>query len=171
MQNILVPTDFSNTAYNALFHATRMMKGIPSTFYILNVYNGFTQLPEKRATNTDLERQWQDRSLEGLQRISHRITLDETDPGHIFETLSKKGHLPDEISKAIDEKEIDLMVMGNSGCSEIKAIFMGSNALDVIDKIKQCPVLTIPKQINFKPPKNIAFVTDYRRPYDAGLLQ
>lgn len=171
MKNILVPTDFSNNSYNALFHAAQLMKGQACTFYILNVYNGFTLLRENRSPNKDLEQQWKDESLEGLQGAGHRITLDETDPTYIFETISKRGHLPDEISKTVDEKEIDLIVMGNRGRSEIDAIFMGSNALDTIDKIKQCPVLTFPKEIDFEPPKNIAFVTDYRRSYDAGLLQ
>lgn len=171
MKNILVPTDFSNNAYNALFHATQLMQGRVCTFYILNVYNGFTPLRGKQIPNKDVAQQWKDESFEGLQNVSHRIKLDKADMKHVFKTISKKGHLPDEISKIVNENKIDLVVMGNSGRSEIDAIFMGSNALDTIDKVKQCPVMTIPKEIDFEPPKNIAFVTDYRWPYDAGLLQ
>lgn len=171
MKNILVATDFSNNAYNALYHTAHLMKGKDCNFYILNVYNGFTPLRGKRIPNKELDEQWKDESLEGLQRTCNRIKLDETDPTHIFNIISKKGNLPEEISKIVNQKEIDLVAMGNSGRSEIDAIFMGSNALDTIDKIKECPVLTVPKKIDFKPPKDIAFVTDYRRPYDAGLLE
>lgn len=169
MNNILIPTDFSNNAYNALFHAVRLMHGSKCTFHILNVFNGFTPLKCK-TPGKEIAEQREDESLEGLKSVCHRIRFDEKNPGHTFKIISKRGDLVIEISNVIDEKKIDLVVMGNSGRSEIEAIFMGSNALDVATKIRQCPVLTVPKEIDFKPPKKIAFVTDYGRPYDAGLL-
>lgn len=169
MKNILIPTDFSNNAYNALFHATRLMKGDSCSFFILNVYNSFTPL-QKPISSSDISKHLKDESLEGLQSVSHRIKLDDKDARHTFKTVSKRGNLLDEISKIIDQEKIDLVVMGNSGRSEIEAIFMGSNALDATTKIKQCPILTIPKEIDFVPPIEIAFVTDYQRPFDAGLL-
>lgn len=77
----------------------------------------------------------------------------------------------DLITKTIKEKEIDLVVMGNSGCSEMEAIFMGSNALRTIGAVQSCPILTIPKEIDFKPCKTIAFITDFKSKYDAKLLE
>lgn len=170
MKNILVPVDFSNNSYNALFHATRLMQDKPCIFYILNVYNSYTPL-QSESVGKELSEQLEDESHEGLQSFCHRIKLDEADLKHTFKTVSKRGNLVDEISKIIRQEEIDLVIMGNSGRSEIEAIFMGSNALDVIGKVEKCPVLTIPKEIDFIPPGEIAFVTDYQRPYDAGLLQ
>lgn len=170
MKNIVVPTDFSDNAYNALFHAVQLVRGSTCTFYILNVYNSFTPLRGKRIPNKDLEQQCKDDSLEGLQSVLYRINRDESDEKHSFKILSKRGDLANHISKIVVEKEVDLVVMGNSGRSEIDAIFMGSNALDTIDTVKECPILTIPKEMAFESLKNIAFVTDYQRPYDAGLL-
>lgn len=170
MKNILIPTDFSNNAYNALFHATKLMKNEVCTFFILNVYNSFTPL-QKPISSSDITKHLDDESSEGLQQVLHRIRLDEKDSQHTFKAVSRRGNLVDEISKIITKEKIDLVVMGNSGRSEIEAIFMGSNALDVTTKINTCAVLTIPKEIDFVPPKEIAFVTDYSRPFDAGLLQ
>lgn len=170
MKNILVPTDFSNNAYNALFHATRLMQGEACTFHILNVYNSFTPL-EKPISSSDIGKHLEEESLEGLKHVCHRIRLDENDPLHHFKSISKRGNLVDIVSKMVDKEEVDLIVMGNSGRSEIEAIFMGSNALDLSTKIKKCPVLTIPKEIDFKSIKEIAFVTDHKNYYDAGLLQ
>ncbi|NNE76629.1 MAG: universal stress protein, partial [Pricia sp.] len=115
--------------------------------------------------------QWKEESLEGLQKVCHRINLDGTDSKHIFETISERGNLADEINKIVNEKEIDLVVMGNSGRSEIDAILMGSSALDTIDRVKKCPVMTVPKDVDFEPLKEIAFVTDYQRPFAAELLR
>jgi len=169
MENILIPTDFSNDAYNALFHAVQFMKGEKCTFHILNVFNGFTPL-QGRTPGKGIAEQREDESLEGLKSVSHRIRFEDKNPDHTFKTISRRGNLADIVSKVVVEKDIDLVVMGNTGRSEIDAIFMGSSALDTIDKVKKCPVLTIPKEIDFETPRDIAFVTDYRRPYDAGLL-
>ena len=38
MKNILVPTDFSDNAWDALTYAIRMYDDIPCCFYILNTY-------------------------------------------------------------------------------------------------------------------------------------
>lgn len=169
MRNVLIPTDFSNDAYNALSHATQLMKGNECNFYILNVFNGFTSL-QNRTPGKEIDEQRDSESLEGLTRACNRIRFEDKNPEHSFNTLSRRGDLADIVSKVVAEKDIDLVVMGNTGRSEIDAIFMGSSALDVVDKVKKCPVLTIPKEMDFNAPREIAFVTDYRRPYDAGLL-
>jgi len=170
MKNILVATDFSNNAYNALFHVTQMLKGQPGKFYLLNVYDEHTPLQSNRS-GKNLLQQLADESNEGLQHTFHRITLDETDSQHDFEIVSKKGYLVTVMSKIIQEREIELVVMGNSGCSEMEAIFLGSNVLKAIEGIKKCPILTIPKEIDFKRYTEIAFVTDFKSKYDAGLLE
>lgn len=170
MKNILVATDFSNNAYNALFHATKLLKDNPCTFYLLNAYDEFTPLHSKSA-GKDLAQQLKEESNEGLKSVFHRIQLDKVGSKHTFKMISEQGALVDAIVKIVEKKDIDLVVMGNSGRSEIEAIFMGSNALDTIGHVKKCPILTIPKEIDFEPPKDIAFVTDYGRAYDDGLLQ
>ncbi|MFS4491267.1 universal stress protein [Maribacter sp. 2308TA10-17] len=170
MKNILIATDFSFNAYSAIFYATQLLNGKPGKFYLLNVYNENTPL-KSNSGGKNLLQQLADESNEGLIHSYHRIQLDEPDSKHIFKTISKKGELTDVIAKTIKEKKIDLVVMGNSGCSEIEAIFLGSNVLRAIRDIKDCPILTIPKQLDFKPPQEIAFVTDHKSLYDAGLLQ
>ena len=169
MQHILVPTDFSNNAYSALFYVTQLQKGIASKFYLLNVYNGFTPLKTAIKGMATIEQLAQE-SEQGLKNIMHRIQLDDQEPDHSFEVLSEHGDLVTVIAALVEAFTIDLVAIGNKGRSEIEAIFFGSNALHIIGKIKKCPVLTIPKQLDFKPLKSIAFVTDYGRPYDAGLL-
>ncbi|WP_149302750.1 universal stress protein [Pareuzebyella sediminis] len=170
MKKIIALTDFSNNAYNALYQATRLVTGEACTFYILNVFNSFTPLrsqPVKKEPSQQLE----DESSEGLEEVLHRIKRDDDDADHLFITLSKRGNLVDITAKVVASESIDLVVMGNSGRSEIEAILMGSNALDIISNVKKCPVLTVPKEVDFIPPKEIAFVTDFRHAYDAGLLQ
>lgn len=170
IHSILVPTDFSNNAYNALFHAVQLTKNKECTFHLLNVYDNHTPI-KARSPNKELLQLLRQESDAGLQEVYHKIKLDEPNSQHIFETISKKGDLVSVIEKIIKEKSIDLVVMGNSGRSEIEAIFMGSNVLRTIGGIKNCPILTIPKEIDFKPSKKIAFVTDFKSKYDEKLLE
>ncbi len=169
MNNILIPTDFSNNAYSALYYITRLYEVQSCTFYLLNIYDENTPL-KSSGVGKDLLIQLEEESNEGLQNAFHRIQLDDVAPHHNFETISKKGELVDTINHQVKENDIDLVVMGNKGSSEVKAILFGSNTLRAISGVKKCPILTVPKEIDFKPPKEIAFITDYRQVFDAGLL-
>lgn len=170
MKNILVATDFSSNAYNALFHATRLLGNAQGNFHLLNVYDKNTVLSDLKSGVT-ATRALADESVYGLHETYHRIKRDRPDCNCNFETLSVQGDLVETIKKTVQEKHIDLIVMGNSGCSEIEAIFLGSNVLRAIGGIKKCPILTIPKEIDFTPPKVIAFVTDYKGHFDVELLE
>lgn len=170
MKNILVATDFSSNAYNALFHATQLLGDSPGKFHLLHVYDKNTLLPDRKGEVLELQA-LADESIYGLRETCHRIKRDRPNPNYDFETLSVQGDLVATIERTIEEKHIDLVVMGNSGCSEIKAIFLGSNVLKTIGGIKKSPILTIPKEIDFTPPKVIAFVTDYKSHFDAELLE
>lgn len=168
MKRILVPTDFSNNAYSALFYATRFFKKQACKFYILNTFEVRTPVLTSRI-NTEkgdvLYQKLSNKSEEKLMETFHRIVRDTEDLNHTFETISVSKNLSETINKAIKKYDIDLVVMGTKGCSGAKEIFIGSNTVHVINSIKKCPVLTIPDEYDFKPLKEIAFPTDFRRFY------
>lgn len=166
MKHILVATDFSNDAYAALFYATNLLAAKSCTFYILNVYNEATPPKGKKfplVGGKKLLEQLQTDSKEQLTETFHRIVLDNQNPKHRFETLSQKGIPSKVITKIAIEKEIDMVVMGNKGLTEAADIFFGSNTIQTVKKIDYCPVLTIPAESDFIEPKEIAFVTDYKK--------
>jgi nucleotide-binding universal stress UspA family protein len=102
-------------------------------------------------------------SKEQLARTFHKIVLDNNNPQHHFQTLSKKGNLSKIIIKTIDAYQIDLLVMGSKGKTGAKEIFLGSNTIQVANTMTKCPVLAVPKQMDYKIPKEIAFVTDFKK--------
>ncbi|MGB5818981.1 MAG: universal stress protein [Saonia sp.] len=173
MHTILVPTDFSNEAYNALFYATQLLKSKVCTFYILNTFNETTPLRTKRIARRGgkaLIGQLRDESSEGLQGTYHKIVLDNNNPDHTFHVISENRGLTETISKIVQEKQIDMVVVGNKGVTGAKTVFWGSNTTRIINEMKQCPILTVPKEIDFKIPRDIAFATDYKRSYSAEIL-
>ena len=56
--------------------------------------------------------------------------------------------------------------MGNKGLTEAADIFFGSNTIRTIKEINECPVLAIPGEMDFSPPKEIAFITDFKKGCD-----
>ncbi len=100
-------------------------------------------------------------SIEGkLNFLFKQIGRLPINENHQFISLKEYGNFIDVIRKTIDEKKIDLIVMGTKGASGIKASIVGSNTGNVITRVF-CNVLVIPENAQIKIPKEIAFATDY----------
>lgn len=166
MKEILVPTDFSNDAYNALFFATQLLKDVKCTFHILNCYDEKTLLLSKKAEEPkgkELQYVLSADSKDGLLKTKHRIVLDTGNELHTFKSISKKGDLIRTVGKLVKDLQIDLVVMGNKGITGAKDLFTGSNTTKAIHAGLACPILTIPKEIDFKVPKLLALMTDFKK--------
>lgn len=166
MKNILVATDFSNDAYCALFYATQLLASVSCTFYILNVFDELTPLDGKKSKllgSKKLLEQLRIASKEKLTSTFHKIVMDNENDRHNFHTLSNKGHLVKIMNKTIDDYNIDLVVIGCKGNTGAKEIFMGSNTIQMANSMGKCPILAVPKQIDYKELKEIAFVTDFKK--------
>lgn len=166
MKNILVATDFSHDAYNALSYCTRLMASRPCSFHILNVFDALTPLRGKSTklfTTKKLLKQLESQSTDQLTQTLHKINLDNGNPLHRFETHSRQGKFVQELEKAIGELQIDLLVMGSKGQTGAREIFLGGNTIQAAHTIDRCPTLAIPRQIEFAVPKEFAFVTDFKK--------
>ncbi|NNE03625.1 MAG: universal stress protein [Eudoraea sp.] len=174
MKNILVLTDFSNNAYNAFFYAARLFKDIECRMYLLNVFSENTALISPDIVmdkNRNLLVQLEEEAREGLDKDFHRINLDAPNEKHIRKTILRNGDLPDIVDEIVDNRDIDLIVMGNTGKTEAIPIFMGSNVINVVKAMPKCPVLAVPREKECEIPFEIAFATDYNRSYDAQVMQ
>ena len=173
MKNILVTTDFSDNAYCALFFVTNLLATKPCTFYILNTYSEISMLQGKSLPPLGCKKYLQQLEVdsnEQLTHIKHKIVLDNDNPQHHFEVISQKGDLAKIIVEKIETLQIDLVTMGNKGLTEAADIFFGSNTIKVANTITQCPVLAIPGELDFKPIKEIAYVTDFKKSCNQNTL-
>ena len=174
MKNILVATDFSNSAYNALFYIKQLFQDHNCSFHILNAYTEHTPLKsnsQAAGRKLSLLQQLGEESMEGLNGFLHKINLDSGNPKHHISIHSKNEHLTDALKQAIKETNADLVVMGNKGKTGAKSIFLGSSVINAINAIEDCPILTIPGEKEFLLPTEIAFATDYKQSYNAKVLQ
>ncbi len=161
MTNVLVPTDFSENAYNALRYATELFKKEVCTFYILNVFHTGVSDPESK-----LFKIAKDASEKELTTVVNKISAEEENPEHVFKTISRPNSLPKAIGKTVLDRSIRFIIMGTQGASGLRGIFMGSNTVDIISKIDFCPIIAVPAKYRFTNPIELLFATGYEHVYD-----
>ncbi|MGB5498014.1 MAG: universal stress protein [Maribacter sp.] len=174
MKNILLPTDFSDNAWNATKYAIELFKDEDCVFYLLNTYTPAIASSRFMATSLSggpLEDGVHSNSERGLKNVLNKIKKTKKYPKHSFKTISSFNLLVDEIKEIVEKKGIDLIVTGTKGASGLDEVFMGSNTVRIIKSIKNSPVLAIPQFFEYKTPSEIAFATDFNRFYSQSELQ
>jgi len=173
-RKILLPTDFSENAWNAILYATRLFKDIECEFYILNVYSviGFASdnmlVPE---IGEIAYLKVKEASEKGLNRTLFKLSFREENPNHEFFIISRINSLIQSIKEVVDENDIDMIFMGTKGATNSSDFFFGSNTVKVMEKVRNCPVMAIPTNNDIKNPKEIVFPTGYRTHYKRKELQ
>ena len=173
MQKILIPTDFSDNAWNAIDYAMQLFRDKRCTFYFLNTYTPVIPSGRFMAKMIDGVRivdAVRDASEEGLRKTVNRIQSKYGKTGHTFETISSFNLLTEEVKDLVDTLGIHLIITGTKGASGIDEVFMGSNTVRIIKSTKKCPILAIPQNFDFTTPSEIAFATDFNRFYTTSEL-
>ena len=173
MKRILIPTDFSNNAWNATCYAMRLFQNQECEFFLLNTYT--PAIPSSRfmapmVNGIRIEDAVRSTSENGLIKTVERIQKEFNNPKHSFETISSFNLLADEVKDVVDSYQIDLIVTGTKGASGMEEVFMGSNTVRIIKSTKKCPILAIPQNFEFTAPSEIAFATDFNRFYSLSEL-
>ena len=169
MKTILTPTDFSQNAWNALEYTIRLFRDVPCTFYVLHI--GDLKDSSVKGNSFAVSAEKIDSSIkERLDQLFERIRKLPTNKLHRFIAGQEYGNIVNIIRKQIDDKDIDLIVMGTKGASGLKETIIGSNTGDVITKVA-CNVLVVPDRAATVPPKEVAFPTDYNIFYSHSILE
>jgi len=168
MRKILLPTDFSDNALNAINYALELFKDEKCTFYLLNTYSPAIYSYEYQIANNvymrDVIPEIKRKSESKLKKIISKVKKMFNNSKHEFIIISAYNTLHNEIKKLTAKYNIDLIVMGTKGASGVKEVLFGSNTVQTIKKAK-CPVLAIPSEYEFVKPTQILFPTDYKIDY------
>jgi nucleotide-binding universal stress UspA family protein len=167
MRSILIPTDFSDNAMNAIRYAIELFKYDKSDFYIMHAYQDEIYQDDTlltRETLDEITKIKRRRSNEQLDLILNQINAISPNPRHHYNKISSNNTLIDEADKIVDKKNIDIIVMGTRGKTNDRKLTFGSQTLQVLRYV-QCPVLAIPENYKHKQPKQVLFPTNYLIPY------
>ncbi|MEB8328874.1 universal stress protein [Flavobacteriaceae bacterium KMM 6897] len=173
MKKILIPTDFSTNAYNAISYALKLYKDEEATFYLMNTYTPAVYQSEYLLFSPGqigLGDIYQENSEKKLNEVKDCIIEEFGNPKHSFIIHSAFNTLVYEVVETTKNEKIDVVVMGTQGATGAKEILLGTNTVHVI-KNAICPVLVVPPGYSFEIPKEILFPTDYEVDYKKTQLQ
>jgi len=144
-KRILVPTDFSNYADNALRQAVDIAKQYHAKIFLLHVIGDHIQQCIEdyclsNAVVNEIERDSLMASIDKLKKEINRLSDDSLDVE--ISSYAKRGVPFEEVLREQEEKDIDLIVMASHGRTGISRILMGSVAEKVMRGVK-CPVMLV----------------------------
>ena len=167
-KSVLIPVDFSAAALNAIKYALKLYSHIPCEFYLLNAFqiSGYSvDSPLQPDPGDYAFKSAKDESERGLEHLMETVNEEILNVAHKFETIATHNSLLHAIKTCIAEKDIDLIVMGTKGITGAESLIFGTNAINIMEGVRTCPVMTIPMEHGHEPPREIVFPTDYKTMY------
>ena len=156
MKQILVPTDFSSCAGNAISFAVQSAKLLPAEITLLHA----TGLPGTLHTDyAGVNKTFRDQQLkdDANQLMALKQSIEQRHDIHV-RTLITAVPLKEAIVEATAAGNFDLVIMGTLGASGLKEKLWGSNTAAVIER-SNIPVLAIPHEYTWKKPEKFLLAT------------
>ncbi|QDO94970.1 universal stress protein [Formosa sediminum] len=173
MKRILLPTDFSENAWNAIVYAVALYQDLDCIFYVFNVYNQPVSGPYTGITSAKaraaIQQAQVENSKKGLENVLSKINSTFKNPKHTFTSVSKYELFDVAVQEVVKTLQIDCIIMGTNGASTLKEMTLGSKTASLIGVVN-CPIIAVPKRKNYRRIKEIGLSTDYDIPFsDYGL--
>lgn len=157
MKKVLVPTDFSECANNAVNFAVQTAKYLPVQVILLHSYE---RSDSAYTRYVGLDGEYSAMLLKDINDNMNNLanSIKETD-GIEIETIVTDTSLNESIISVSEERGIDLVVMGTHGATGFREKFWGSKTAALIDKTI-VPLMVIPYDYQWKRPVKFVFATN-----------
>ncbi len=145
MHRVIISIDFSAPAYNAARFTAQMLAGKKDVTVIL--YHRY----ERRSELNDCENLLESLKNEFLTKGVATVEYENEMGGDLVHNIARLAHT----------RRATLVVMGMTGKSNMKQIFIGSNTLKLVNE-NLYPVMIIPSDASYSEIKNVAFASDFQ---------
>ena len=170
MKKILVPTDFSEQADNAMNMACQIAKKNGAEVYALHILDisGYIDYAADSSysmmgspPSLVLDEKFMNDLQEGAQeKMEHFIDKYRSNEINIQQKI-EFGNAYLFITEEVKNEDIDLIVMGSKGVEDgVEEFFVGSNTEKVVRHAK-CPVITVKNRVQLDQIKNIVFASGF----------
>lgn len=174
MNKILLPTDYSEISLEAIEYASALFDDNPCAFMVVHSYelskSGLSSL-RKRYKETRDYRKTESTAREEMRELLKKLDKKHESDPHTYRGFITARGLPTGILNSVRELQADMVVMATTGASGFKEVFLGSNAVSMIKRLNDCPMLLVPAGFTYQPVKNILFVNDFRRNFEPEELR
>lgn len=164
MKKILIPTDFSNEARNA----AELARSLATKFSAQLVFLHSIEVTSSESINASGAPSnfdsFADSMLvhESIKRANEEMKIligESTERGIEVSQIIKIGSPFSHIYDAIEEDNVDFIVMGTKGASGLSEVLIGSNTEKVVRRSK-CPVLSVKGEANESVFDSIVYATN-----------
>ncbi len=165
MKKILFPTDFSDAATNAFVHALEFAKVVKAELILLHTFEipvyDSQFFPENYASiYSSIELAKFEMFKDEIPKL-RTIAIERNLEDIVIKHRLMDGDLIYNLKNAVEEDQIDFVIMGTNSVSDWTKFFTGSNTESVIAGV-EVPVLCVPVEAKYKKIKTIGFTTRYR---------
>lgn len=168
MKSILVPTDFSKCAANAMTIALKLSRETEAEVTVIHVV-----YPNEGVDNNMYNVFWSDQYMsereKGLNTWIHKFRRDKENKKIKINTECRVGFPVPTICDVAAEIHADIIVMGTTGATGLRGTLLGSVAAGVMARTRH-PLLSIPKKATFTNTENAVFATDFKLKLDTPSL-
>ncbi|MEN8787126.1 MAG: universal stress protein [Flavobacteriales bacterium] len=145
MRKLLVPTDFSECAENALDYALFLAKKMNAEITLLSAYH----IPASGSATIVVNIQ-EDMRKETEEELATLIQKKKKDFPKIKISGETDFNVPvNSILRHTENNEYDMVVIGTTGATGIKDLFLGSTTSNIVDKVK-IPILAVPQYSEYE---------------------
>lgn len=145
MRKLLVPTDFSECAENALDYALFLAKKMNAEITLLSAYH----IPASGSATIVVNIQ-EDMRKETEEELDALLLKKNKEYPKVKISRETDFNVPvNSILRYTQKNEYDMVVIGTTGASGIKDMFLGSTTSNIVDKVK-IPILAVPQNSDFK---------------------
>jgi len=166
MKKILIPIDFDFNSYNAVDYVLDLFKKEQCEFYFLNTYTNtvdeFAALGLLKSSDTIFEIQKRDSEI-SLGRVIQKYATKSKNEKHRFNAISECTHLLEGIKKVIKNIKIDLVVLAGKEQSSNDGARYSKNTKNIIDTIRECPVMIVPASPYIKQQPKFVLVSSFEK--------
>lgn len=158
MKKILVPTDFSNQAFNAVKSAASIARGNDTEIILLHIIDLPQETMDMIRPGYDLPEiiLFKEAAEQKLREVAQAPEL----ANITVSIVLRLGKTFNEVNDVAKENNVDLIVMGSHGASGFKELFIGSNTEKVV-RSSEIPVLVIKSQGSDIRFDNVVFASDF----------
>lgn len=165
MKKILVPIDFTDTAENAFVYALEMAKFYSAELLLLHTFDMPYVDNEILVFNyaevyENLEVSSSNQFDEELKKL-YDLAKDHDAKNIAINHIMMAGNLIDNIKLAVQQENIDFVVMGTNGASGWFDSLVGTYTSEVISDLS-VPVMSVAHDAQFEKMDTIAFTTRYK---------
>lgn len=159
MTKVLLLTDFSENATQAIKYAFKLWSGQACKFYLLNVQKTSEFTTDDLITAKPHESIFASIIADNKAQLASYVEmLRPLIEGQQFQLSEKVDYdvFTDSVNQVVKANDIDYVVLGTNGATGAAEAIFGSNTMQLIRNVK-CPTIVVPEGFEFRPLEEVLY--------------